>query len=63
MKTITRICLATLFLGLPMVVGCGGSNEPEVVSGVTTDFLSEIEQGQAEYAQSMEGEKDKKPGQ
>ena len=53
-KKLNRICFTAILLGLPLVVGCGRSDEPQVVSGVTPDFLAEIEAGQAEYAQQMQ---------
>jgi hypothetical protein len=55
MKNVLSItCMTIALLFVSTSIGCGGSEEPAIVGGVTQDFLAEIEAGQANYAKDMQ---------
>ena len=49
------LALSVLFSGaMVLVAGCGGGDEPEVVSGVTPEFIEEIDDSREGYGESMQ---------
>ncbi|QDT12498.1 hypothetical protein [Stieleria marina] len=48
-----KIIVAVFLCSLPWIIGCGRSNETQVIGSLSEDFLAELQAGQEEYVKQM----------